>query len=148
MLFHVDTLSLFRTTSLCSCCLVLSVLRSNSKYQPYSLGFDPPQTWRHDLDFSIFYLLKGAKRITHKLNKLMKSSPMYYEFWVIAWILTNIHAITLLLYSNAYVMPTHLHINSVYFVIFKWNIELLQIFIFELVQYTLYQYFCCVVCPH
>jgi len=24
----------------------------------------------------------------------------------------------------------------VYFIIFKWNIELLQIFIFELVQYT------------
>jgi hypothetical protein len=29
----------------------------------------------------------------------------------------------------------------VYFVIFKWNIELLQIFIFELVRYTFYQYF-------
>ena len=28
-----------------------------------------------------------------------------------------------------------------YFVIFKWNIELLQIFIFELVRYTFYQYF-------
>ena len=28
-----------------------------------------------------------------------------------------------------------------YFVIFKWNIELLQILIFELVQYTFYQYF-------
>jgi len=33
----------------------------------------------------------------------------------------------------------------VYFIIFKWNIELLQIFIFELVQYTFYQYF---ICPH
>ena len=33
------------------------------------------------------------------------------------------------------------YINIVYFIIFKWNIELLQIFIFELVQYTLYQYF-------
>ena len=29
----------------------------------------------------------------------------------------------------------------VYFIIFKWNIELLQIYIFELVQYTFYQYF-------
>jgi hypothetical protein len=28
-----------------------------------------------------------------------------------------------------------------FFIIFKWNIELLQIFIFELVQYTFYQYF-------
>jgi hypothetical protein len=27
----------------------------------------------------------------------------------------------------------------VYFILFKWNIELLQIFIFELVQYTFYQ---------
>jgi hypothetical protein len=26
---------------------------------------------------SIFYLLKCAKRIRHKLNKLMKSSPIY-----------------------------------------------------------------------
>jgi hypothetical protein len=26
---------------------------------------------------NIFYLLKCAKRIRHKLNKLMKSSPMY-----------------------------------------------------------------------
>ena len=37
------------------------------------------------------------------------------------------------------------YINIVYFIIFKrgprWNIELLQIFIFELVQYTFYQYF-------
>jgi len=29
----------------------------------------------------------------------------------------------------------------VYFIIFKWNIELPQMFIFELVQYTFYQYF-------
>jgi hypothetical protein len=28
------------------------------------------------------------------------------------------------------------YINIVYFIIFKWNIELVQIFIFELVQYT------------
>ena len=28
------------------------------------------------------------------------------------------------------------YINIVYFITFKWNIELLQIFIFELVQYT------------
>jgi hypothetical protein len=31
--------------------------------------------------------------------------------------------------------------NIVYFIIFKWNIERRQIFIFEVVQYTLYQYF-------
>ena len=35
----------------------------------------------------------------------------------------------------------HFYINIVYFIIFKWNIELLQIFIFELVQCTFYQYF-------
>jgi hypothetical protein len=34
-----------------------------------------------------------------------------------------------------------LYIIIVYFIIFKWNIELLQIFIFELVQYTFDQYF-------
>ena len=34
------------------------------------------------------------------------------------------------------------YINIVYFIIFKWNFELLQIFIVELVQYTFYQYFC------
>ena len=33
------------------------------------------------------------------------------------------------------------YINIVYFIIIKWNIKLLQIFIFELVQYTFYQYF-------
>ena len=60
----------------------------------------------------------------------------------------NIHAVTLLLYSNKYFMPKSVfHINIVYFIIFKWNIELLQIFIFELVQYTFYQYFW-FVCPH
>ena len=31
--------------------------------------------------------------------------------------------------------------NIVHFIIFKWTIELLQIFISELVQYTFYQYF-------
>ena len=31
--------------------------------------------------------------------------------------------------------------NIVYFITFKWNIELLQIFMFELVQYTFYRYF-------
>ena len=31
-----------------------------------------------------------------------------------------------------------MYINIVYFIIFKWNIELLQMFIFELVQYTFY----------
>jgi len=30
----------------------------------------------------------------------------------------------------------HFLYKYVYFIIFKWNIELLQIFIFELVQYT------------
>jgi hypothetical protein len=35
------------------------------------------------------------------------------------------------------------YINIVYFIIFKWNIELLQIFIFELVQYICFQYFQC-----
>jgi len=33
------------------------------------------------------------------------------------------------------------YIHILYIIIFKWNIELLQIFIFELVQYTFYQYF-------
>jgi hypothetical protein len=51
-------------------------------------------------------------------------------------IFTNIHAITLLLYSNKYFMPKAFYIKIVYFIIIKWNIELLQIFIFELVQYT------------
>jgi len=32
------------------------------------------------------------------------------------------------------------YIHILYIIIFKWNIELLQIFIFELVQYTFYQY--------
>ena len=31
-----------------------------------------------------------------------------------------------------------MYINIVYFIIFKWNIELLPMFIFELVQYTFY----------
>ena len=60
----------------------------------------------------------------------------------------NIHTITLLLYSNKYFMPKmFFYINIVYFIIFKWNIELLQIFIFELVQHTFYHYFL-FVCPH
>jgi hypothetical protein len=50
------------------------------------------------------------------------------------------HAITVLLYTfcgNKYFMPkVFFYINIVYYIIFKWNIELLQIFIFELVQYT------------
>ena len=29
------------------------------------------------VSLNIFYLLKCAKRIRHKLNKLMKSSPIY-----------------------------------------------------------------------
>ena len=40
-------------------------------------------------------------------------------------IFTNIHAITLLLYSNKYLMPKEFYLNIVYFIIFKWNIELL-----------------------
>ena len=31
----------------------------------------------HLFSLNIFYLLKCAKRIRHKLNKLMKSSPIY-----------------------------------------------------------------------
>ena len=32
------------------------------------------------LSLNIFYLLKYAKRIRHKLNKLMKSSPIYNKY--------------------------------------------------------------------
>ena len=32
---------------------------------------------RYFFSLNIFYLLKSAKRIRHKLNKLMKSSPIY-----------------------------------------------------------------------
>ena len=32
---------------------------------------------QHRFSLNIFYLLKCAKRIRHKLNKLMKSSPIY-----------------------------------------------------------------------
>jgi len=55
-------------------------------------------------------------------------------------IFTNIHAIILVLYSNKY-FKAFFYINIVCFIIFKWNIELLQTFIFELGQYTFYQYF-------
>lgn len=52
------------------------------------------------------------------------------------------HAITLLLYSNKYVIPKAFlykyNVRIVYFIISKWNIELLQTFIFELVQYAFY----------
>jgi hypothetical protein len=65
--------------------------------------------------------------ILHELARAM---------WYIAR--DNIHAITLLLYSNKYLMPKAFYLNIVYFIIFKWNIELLQIFIFELVQYTFF----------
>ena len=33
--------------------------------------------WKNEFSLNIFYLLKCAKRIRHKLNKLMKSSPIY-----------------------------------------------------------------------
>ena len=33
--------------------------------------------WKSGFSLNIFYLLKYAKRIRHKLNKLMKSSPTY-----------------------------------------------------------------------
>jgi hypothetical protein len=33
--------------------------------------------WKVQISLNIFYLLKYAKRIRHKLNKLMKSSPIY-----------------------------------------------------------------------
>jgi hypothetical protein len=36
-----------------------------------------PQSAGSFISLNIFYLLKCAKRIRHKLNKLMKSSPIY-----------------------------------------------------------------------
>jgi hypothetical protein len=36
-----------------------------------------PLVAERDFSLNIFYLLKYAKRIRHKLNKLMKSSPIY-----------------------------------------------------------------------
>ena len=57
--------------------------------------------------------------------------------------LTNIHATILLLYSNTQLCfaQSILYNIIVYFIIFKWNTELLQIFIFELVQYILFSVF-------
>jgi hypothetical protein len=66
----------------------IQVLFYNMIWTSIKLSYSPPSAmkkWpsneRGSLFFSfglnIFYLLKCAKKIRHKLNKLMKSSPIY-----------------------------------------------------------------------
>ena len=43
----------------------------------YTLTYAGSCLLRAYFSLNIFYLLKCAKRIRHKLNKLMKSSPIY-----------------------------------------------------------------------
>jgi hypothetical protein len=63
-------------------------------------------------------------------NVLMGSE---IEWKVLTWRVIN---------SNKYFMPIVFLFKYCVLIMLKWNIELLQIFIFELVQYTFYQYFC------
>jgi hypothetical protein len=57
-------------------------------------------------------------------------------------IFTNMHAITVCYYIVINILCLkHFLYKYCVFIIFKWNIGLLQIFIFELVQYKFYQYF-------
>ena len=45
--------------------------------QGLGLWYLPPLSTIFQFSLNIFYLLKYAKRIKHKLNKLMKSFPTY-----------------------------------------------------------------------
>jgi len=45
--------------------------------QGVRIWYLPPLSTIFQFSLNIFYLLKYAKRIKHKLNKLMKSSPIY-----------------------------------------------------------------------
>jgi hypothetical protein len=78
---------------LCSNGLCSKVFDTNTKHFPFSdhglvstkLKLDDIERdpgiwwgiWKNEFSLNIFYLLKCAKRIRHKLNKLMKSSPIY-----------------------------------------------------------------------